>query len=65
MYYGYFFWNAGRTVWVGITKNLQRREGEHQQTWPYGHIERKYGPASEGAARKWEKSYHDQGYPGG
>ncbi len=38
-----------------ITDDLERREQEHQQKWPKGHI-RKVGRATtEDAARKWEK----------
>lgn len=38
----------------GITQDLERREQEHQQQWPKGHI-RKVGRATtEDAARKWE-----------
>ena len=32
MWYGYFFWNAGKVVWAGITTDLDRREGEHRDT---------------------------------
>ena len=43
----------------GITKDLDRREQEHQQTWPSGHIV-KIGPlVTEDTARQWEK---DKGY---
>ena len=65
MWYGYFFHSAGRVVWVGITQDLERREREHQERWPSGYIVKKFGPASEVAARAWEKSHHDRGYPGG
>jgi len=43
----------------GITQDLERREQEHQQKWPKGHI-RKVGRATtEEAARKWEE---DKGF---
>jgi predicted GIY-YIG superfamily endonuclease len=43
----------------GITDDLERREDEHQQKWPKGHIKQVGRKTTEDAAREWEK---DKGY---
>lgn len=43
----------------GITDDLERREDEHQQDWPSGHIKQVGHRTTENAARQWEK---DKGY---
>ena len=43
----------------GITNDLDRRESEHRQKWPNGHIKKVGRKTTEDAARKWEK---DKGY---
>lgn len=39
----------------GITDDLERREQEHQQKWPKGHIKQVGRCTTEEAARRWEK----------
>ena len=40
----------------GITKDPERREGEHKARWPGGHL-KLVGPAvTEDTAREWEKT---------
>ena len=43
----------------GITDDLERREDEHQQKWPGGHIKQIGRKTTEDAARDWEK---EKGY---
>ena len=54
----YYFKVGNTIVHRGITQDLDRREGEHQQKWPEGHIFQVGGPKTEDGARDWEK---DQG----
>ena len=53
--YKYHFKKGSRIVHSGITRNLERREQEHQQKWPSGHIKKVGIRTTEDAARKWEK----------
>ena len=39
----------------GITNDLERRELEHQQQWPKGHIFQAGRRTTEEAAREWEE----------
>lgn len=55
----YIFKIGNRIVHGGITNNLPRREQEHKQKWPTGHIVKVGNATTEEAARKWEK---EQGY---
>ncbi len=48
-----------KIVHGGITNDLERREAEHKQKWPDGHIKQVGRKTTEEAARKWEK---DKGY---
>jgi len=50
---------GNKIVYGGITHDLNRREQEHQQTWPKGHIVQVGRRTTEEAARQWEK---DKGY---
>jgi len=45
---------GNKIVHRGITNDLDRREGEHQQTWPKGHITQVGRRTTEEAARQWE-----------
>ncbi len=54
-YYTYIFIVNGNTVHGGITTDPERREGEHQQKWPTGHMQIVGGPMSEKDAREWER----------
>lgn len=40
----------------GITKDMERREIQHQQRWPNGHIVQVGRATAEEAARKWEET---------
>lgn len=53
--YKYHFKEGKKIVHGGITKDLERREVEHQQKWPKGHIKQVGRKTTEEAARKWEK----------
>lgn len=57
--YKYHFKIGRRIVHGGITNDLERREQEHQQKWPSGHIRQVGRKTTEDAARKWED---DNGY---
>ena len=43
-------------VHSGITKDLGRREIEHQQKWPKGHIVQVGNKTTEEAAMEWEET---------
>ena len=57
--YKYQFKVGNKVVHGGITDDLERREKEHKQGWPSGHIKQVGRKTTEDAARKWEK---DKGY---
>ena len=51
----YVFKIGNKIVHGGITDDLVRREEEHQQKWPKGHIKSVGRRTTEDAARKWEE----------
>jgi predicted GIY-YIG superfamily endonuclease len=53
--YKYHFKVGNKIVHGGITDDLERREQEHQQRWPKGHIVQVGRRTTEEAAREWEK----------
>lgn len=53
--YKYYFKVEHKIVHGGITDDLERREQEHQQQWPKGHIFQVGHRTTEEAAREWEK----------
>lgn len=53
--YKYEFKVGNKIVHKGITKELERREQEHQQKYPNGHIIQVGIRTTEEAAREWEK----------
>jgi len=53
--YKYLFKIGNKIAHGGITNDLERREEQHQQKWPKGHITRVGRRTTEEAARKWEK----------
>lgn len=53
--YKYDFVRKGKILHSGITDDLERREREHQQKWPGGHIRQVGRKTTEDAARKWER----------
>ena len=57
--YKYQFKVGNKIIHGGITTDVKRREIEHQQKWPKGHIKQVGHRTTEDAARKWEK---DKGY---
>ena len=52
--YKYHFKTGHKIVHSGITDDLERREGEHQQKWSKGHIKQVGNKTTEDAAREWE-----------
>lgn len=55
----YLYKIGNKIVHGGITIDLERREEEHQQKWPKGHITQVGRRTTEDAAREWEK---DKGF---
>jgi len=53
--YKYYFKDGHKIVHGGKTNDLERREQEHQQEWPKGHIFQVGRRTTEEAARKWEE----------
>ena len=53
--YKYYFKVGNKIVHGGITDDLERRETEHQQERPTGHITQVGRRTTEEAAREWEK----------
>ena len=53
--YKYHFKVRNKIVHGGITDDLERREQEHQQKWPKGHIFQLGRRTTEERAREWEK----------
>lgn len=53
--YKYQFKIGNKIVHGGITDDLERREDEHQQKWPSGHIRQIGRKTTEDVAREWEK----------
>jgi hypothetical protein len=52
--YTYDFLVNGRIVHSGITTDPGRREREHQQRWPSGHLRIVGRAKTEQGAREWE-----------
>ena len=53
--YKYYFKKGKRIVHGGISGDLERREQEHKQRCPNGHIFQVGRRTTEDAAREWEK----------
>ena len=53
----YQFKIGNKIVHGGITNDLDRREKEHQQKWPEGHIKQVGHRTTEEAARDWETEH--------
>ena len=58
-HYKYHFKVGNRIVHGGITNDIKRREAEHKQRWPKGHIKQVGAKVTEDSGRKWEK---ERGY---
>lgn len=54
--YKYDFKVKQKIVHSGITDDLERREAEHQQKWPKGHIVQVGNKTTEEAAMEWEET---------
>ena len=55
--YKYHFKVGHKIVHCGITKDLERREQEHQHEYPGGHMKQVGHRTTEEAARKWEENH--------
>ncbi len=53
--YKYQYKVGRKIVHGGITNDIERREQEHQQKWPNGHIVQVGRRTTEDAATEWEK----------
>jgi hypothetical protein len=53
--YKYHFKKGNKIVHSGITKDLGRREKEHLQKWPGGHIKQIGRKTTPEAAHEWEE----------
>jgi len=51
----YYYKIGNKIVHGGITNDLERREQEHQEKWPTGHITKVGRKTTEEAARQWEE----------
>lgn len=54
-WYKYHYKKGNEIIHRGITQDLERREIEHQQKWPNGHIKQIGRRTTEEAARRWEE----------
>ena len=57
--YKYQYKKGNSVIHGGITKDPERREQEHQRTWPGGHLRQVGRRTTEEAAREWER---EKGY---
>jgi predicted GIY-YIG superfamily endonuclease len=51
----YYFKVGHKIRHAGITTDLERREREHRQKWPSGHICQVGNVTTDEAAREWEE----------
>lgn len=58
-YSRYQFKIGNKIVHGGITTDLERREQEHQEKWPNGHIMQVGPKVTKESAQKWEE---EKGY---
>ena len=65
--YKYHFKLGNRIVHTGITRDLDRREGEHRREdgWEKGHIRQVGVRTTPEAAWQWEEEQRKQGKPTG
>lgn len=56
--YKYDFKLSNKIIHSGITRDLERRERQHQKKWPKGHIVQIGRKTTEEAAEKWEETKH-------
>jgi predicted GIY-YIG superfamily endonuclease len=57
VWYKYHFKTGNKIKHGGITKNLDRREREHRQAWPNGHIMQVGRQVTKRGALRWEKEH--------
>jgi len=55
-WYKYDFKTGNTIKHSGITRDLERREEEHQQRWPDGHIVQVGRATTREAAKEWEET---------
>ena len=53
--YKYQFKDGNKVLHRGITNDLERRESEHQQRWPEGHVSQVGRRTTRDAALEWER----------
>ena len=65
--YKYHFKLGNRIVHTGITKDIDRREAEHQRQrgWERGHIKQVGVRTTPEAAKRWEDEQRSHGKPTG
>lgn len=54
----YDFKVGNKIVHSGFTNDPDRREGEHRQRWPTGHLAVVGAAKTEEGARQWEQTKH-------
>lgn len=54
--YKYDFKVGNKMMHSGITKDLEKRELDHERKWPKGHIVQVGRKTTEEAAEKWEET---------
>ena len=60
--YKYHFKQGHKTLYTGITDDLERREQEHRQTYGCsGHIKQVGSATTRDAALKWEREQTERG----
>ena len=59
----YHYKVGNKIVHTGITDSLDRREREHQNRWPKGHISQQGHAVTESSAREWENEQRERGRP--
>ncbi len=58
-WYGYQFIDQHKIVHIGVTKDPERREREHQLDYPYGHIKVSRLTTQKGA-QEWVGEINDK-----
>ena len=51
----YHYWWRGKVVHRGVTKDLEKREQDHKQKWPGGHIQQIGPSVTKDTSLKWER----------
>lgn len=59
----YHYKQGNRIVHTGITKDLDRREAEHRQARPGGHIKKQGPKVTRTSAQRWERAQAKSGKP--